>query len=344
MDRHDEHPLRPRPQPSHLRLIAGSASAESDELVPARTPEPVGVRSAGVVAERGAHDRSSDAPPEVAEATPAQPRRARAEATRIASEPSSPASVRRAGGLGELSDAQLVGIAREGDSAAFEALYRRHVAFALHLAARIEGSSRDVEDVVHDAFLKAFSRIGDLSEPASFRAWLGSIVVFAVRSRLRRQRLLGMLGLGRGSEPVELDSLASTDASPHLRAQLAQVYALLRTQPTDDRIAWTLRYVEGNELEVVARLVGCSLATVKRRISRTQKFLEEHFVGASALDGADRVGASALDGADGIAASALGGDEDSATARAPSDPAPASTGAAPSPSRPRPNTNRSPSR
>lgn len=333
MDRHDEHPLRPRPQPSHLRLIAGSASAESDELVPARTPEPVGVQSAGVVAERGAHDRSSDAPPEVAEATPAQPRRARAEATRIASEPSSPASVRRAGGLSELSDAQLVGIAREGDSAAFEALYRRHVAFALHLAARIEGSSRDVEDVVHDAFLKAFSRIGDLSEPASFRAWLGSIVVFAVRSRLRRQRLLGMLGLGRGSEPVELDSLASTDASPHLRAQLAQVYALLRTQPTDDRIAWTLRYVEGNELEVVARLVGCSLATVKRRISRTQKFLEDHFVGASALDGAD-----------GIAASALGGDEDSATARAPSDAAPASTGAAPSPSRPRPNTNRSPSR
>lgn len=274
------------------------------------------------VAERRALDRSSDAPPEVAEAAQPGQRRGRPEATRIASEAASPASMRRAGGLTQLSDAQLVGIAREGDSAAFEALYRRHIAFALHLAARIEGSSRDVEDVVHDAFLKAFSRIGDLSEPASFRAWLGSIVVFAVRSRLRRQRLLGMLGLGRGSEPVELDSLASSDASPHLRAQLAQIYALLRTQPTDDRIAWTLRYVDGNELEAVARLVGCSLATVKRRISRTQKFLEEHFVAASALDDADA----------------------DATAPASGAAVHDSTGAAPSPSRLRPNTNRSPSR
>jgi RNA polymerase sigma-70 factor (ECF subfamily) len=335
--------LRPRTQTSHLRLIAGSAPAEPDGQVPARTPEPAAVLRAGSSSEQGsvaehgsvaeprALDRSSDAPPEVAEAAHPGQRRGRPAATRLASEAASPASIRRAGGLTQLSDAQLVGIAREGDSAAFETLYRRHVAFALHLAARIEGSTRDVEDVVHDAFLKAFSRIGDLSEPASFRAWLGSIVVFAVRSRLRRQRLLGMLGLGRGSEPIELDSLASTDASPHLRAQLAQIYALLRTQPTDDRIAWTLRYVEGNELEAVARLVGCSLATVKRRISRTQKFLQEHFV-SSSLDVDGELTASSLDG----------GDDDAPSASA--ETTPDSTGAAPCPSRLRTNTNRSPSR
>jgi RNA polymerase sigma-70 factor (ECF subfamily) len=180
--------------------------------------------------------------------------------------------------LTQLPDAQLVSLALGTEAKAFEILYRRHVAFAIHLATRIEGSSRDVEDIVHDAFIKAFSRLRDLSDPAAFRSWLGSIVVFAVRSRLRRTRLMNLLGLGRGSEPVDLDSLASPDASPHTRAQLAQVYALLRTRPTDERIAWTLRCVEGHELEVVARLTTCSLATVKRRISRTQAFLDEHFV------------------------------------------------------------------
>jgi RNA polymerase sigma-70 factor (ECF subfamily) len=261
-----------RPQPSHLRLVAGTSTHEASDPALVRAPQP------------GAP--SAEATPVDAEPSAVPSRRARAELAPIADEPAGPASMRRAGGLGSLTDAQLVGLARDGDSAAFEVLYRRHVAFALHLAARIEGSSRDVEDVVHDAFLKAFGRIGDLAEPAAFRSWLGSIVVFAVRSRLRRQRLMSLLGLGRGSEPVELDSLASSDASPHLRAQLAQVYALLRTQPTDDRIAWTLRYVEGNELEVVAKLAGCSLATVKRRISRAQKFLEEHFVPASSSDDA----------------------------------------------------------
>ena len=86
-----------------------------------------------------------------------------------------------------------------------------------------------------------------------------------------------MSSTSRG-EPVDLDAIASPDASPHVRAQLAQIYALLRTLSADDRIAWTLRYIEGHELESVAELTRCSLATVKRRISRAQQFLDEHFV------------------------------------------------------------------
>jgi len=182
----------------------------------------------------------------------------------------------------DLPDARLVPIALSGDQLALEALYRKHSSFAIHLATRIEGSSRDVEDVVHDAFIKAFSRLADLADPAAFRSWLGSIVVFAVRSRLRRARLMSLLGLGRGAEPVDLDSIASSEASPHTRAQLAQIYALLRTLPTDERIGWTLRYVAGHELDVVAKLTGCSLATVKRKIGKAQKFLEEHFVDSAA--------------------------------------------------------------
>jgi len=182
------------------------------------------------------------------------------------------------GPLAALPDAQLVALGVRGDNAALEILYRRHAAFAINLATRIEGSSRDVEDIAHDAFLRAFERLGDLSDPAAFRSWLGSIVVHKVRSRMRRTRLLSLLGMGRQSEPVDLDALASPEASPHARAQIAQIYALLQTLPSDDRIAWILRAVEGHDLETVARLVGCSLATVKRRITRAQQFLDEHFV------------------------------------------------------------------
>jgi RNA polymerase sigma-70 factor (ECF subfamily) len=131
---------------------------------------------------------------------------------------------------------------------------------------------------VHDAFIRAFERLEALENRAAFRSWLGSIVVHAVRSRLRRARLMRVLGLAPASDKVDLDVVASAEASPHVRAQLAQIYALLRTLPTDDRIAWTLRAVEGHDLETVAELTRCSLATVKRRISRSQKFLEQHFV------------------------------------------------------------------
>lgn len=196
--------------------------------------------------------------------------------------PAPPADARSRAQLAALSDAQLVALGCKGETLALEMLYRRHAAFAIHLAARIEGSSRDVEDVAHDAFLRAFERLNDLSDRSAFRSWLGSIVVHAVRSRMRRARLMSVLGLGKSSEPVDLDALASPDASPHVRAQIAQIYALLRTLPTDERIAWTLRCVEGHDLETVARLTRCSLATVKRRITRAQRFLDEHFVDADA--------------------------------------------------------------
>lgn len=191
-----------------------------------------------------------------------------------------PSSVTAA--LSHLDDAQLVTLGARGERRALEALYRRHVAFAIHLATRIEGSARDVEDIAHDAFLKAFQHLGELTDPRSFRSWLGSIVVHAVRSRMRRTRLMNALGLsnlfGRAAEPIDLDTIASSDASPLVRAQLAQIYALLRTLPTDDRIAWTLRSLDGHDLETVAKMCGCSLATVKRRISRAQKYLDEAFV------------------------------------------------------------------
>lgn len=186
--------------------------------------------------------------------------------------------------LANLPDAQLVGLGAEGDVQALEMLYRRHAAFAINLATRIEGSPRDVEDIVHDAFLRAFERLRDLTDRSAFKGWLGSIVVHAVRSRMRRGKLLNLLGLGRASEPVDLDAIASPEASPHVRAQLAQIYALLRTLPTDERIAWTLRCIEGHELEAVANLTSCSLATVKRRITRAQRFLDEHFVDPTGKD------------------------------------------------------------
>ncbi len=184
----------------------------------------------------------------------------------------------------ERSDALLVTRVAEGERAAFEALYRRHSAFALGLAIRIQGSSNDVEDIVHDAFVRAHAGITGLKDPEAFRAWLGSIVVRLVRTRLRRRRLLSSLGL-LSPEPVELDAIASPNADTETRVLLAQVYALLQTLPADDRIAWTLRFIDKHRLEAVAELMSCSLATAKRRIARAQRFLEGHFVPAFAKEG-----------------------------------------------------------
>jgi len=186
--------------------------------------------------------------------------------------------------LAELPDETLVALSAQGDVRAFERLYRRYAGFAFNLAVRISGTTEDVEDTVHDAFLRAFGSLAELRNPGAFRNWLGSIVVNAMRSRLRRARLQRLVGLGRAHDPVDLESIASSSAPPGARAEIAQIYALLRTLPVNDRIAWTLRFVEGHDLKSAAELAGCSLATVKRRIRRAQSFLETTFVDTSHKD------------------------------------------------------------
>jgi RNA polymerase sigma-70 factor (ECF subfamily) len=239
-----------RPQRGRLRLV------ESEQ-----TPVPPEGGAEGIAPADASEIRSPSKPPAVAP---------------------DPAASASSSALKDLPDAQRVALGCKGDTQALGVLYRKHAPFAINLAARIEGSSRDIEDIVHDAFLRAFERLNDLTDRAAFRSWLGAIVVHAVRSRMRRGRLMNLLGMGKSSEPVDLDAIASSDASPHTRAQIAQIYALLRTLPTDDRIAWTLRAVEGHDLDTVARLTQCSLATVKRRITRAQRFLDEHFVDPNA--------------------------------------------------------------
>jgi len=200
--------------------------------------------------------------------------------------PPGPAASKPGGGpLPSLTDAQLVALASDGDVGAFETLYRRHAAFALNLAVRLQGNAVDAEDVVHDAFLKAHARLADLRDATAFRAWLGSIVVRLVRSRLRRKRLLRTLGIVSVGESADLEAVVAPDIDPESRALLAQVYALLQTLPADERIAWTLRYVERHALEVVAEMAACSLATAKRRIQRAQQFLQCHFVSPLVVGG-----------------------------------------------------------
>lgn len=190
----------------------------------------------------------------------------------LATQGSSPRSSSRPSEVQGLADGELVALTRIGESAAFEQLYRRHAPYALALAVRVQGHSGDVEDIVHDAFIRVHGRLSELRADASFKPWLSSIVVSLVRTRLRKRRLLSALGL-LPVEPVELDALVHSDAGPEVRAQLAQVYSVLNGVPIDQRICWALRYLEGRKLEEVAVLAGCSLATAKRRIAQVQERL-----------------------------------------------------------------------
>jgi RNA polymerase sigma-70 factor (ECF subfamily) len=171
-----------------------------------------------------------------------------------------------------------------GERQAFERLYRRHAPYVLALTVRMQGNATDAEDVVHDAFMKVSSRLGELRNGDSFRFWLAKVAANLVRTRLRKRRLLGVLGLF-DSDPIDLDLLVAPEAGPEQRVQLAQIYESLADVSVDQRLAWVLRYVEGHKLEEVAELRGCSLATAKRWIAAAQERISADVVRGEVVRG-----------------------------------------------------------
>ena len=174
------------------------------------------------------------------------------------------------------SDAQLVARAIEGDRWGREMLYRRHATYLLAIAARLLGNRSEGEEVVQDTFVTAFEQLSTLREPAALRGWLAQIAVSQVRRRMRRGRLMRVLGLDRGADDATLAALASPGIHPDHRAELALIDKAMRGMNANVRIAWMLRMVEGLELAEVASACGCSLATAKRRIAAADSVVRAH--------------------------------------------------------------------
>jgi RNA polymerase sigma-70 factor (ECF subfamily) len=131
---------------------------------------------------------------------------------------------------------------------------------------RILGDTRDHDDRVQETFLEVLRTVRALRDPESFKPWVTTIAVRVARAELRRRRVRQIFTLWQSSE---LPEVSHDDDHPG-REELRAVFRLLDALPTEDRIAFSLRFLQGEELTEVARLAGCSLATAKRRIARAE--------------------------------------------------------------------------
>jgi RNA polymerase sigma factor (sigma-70 family) len=114
-------------------------------------------------------------------------------------------------------------------------------------------------------FVIAHRHLDKVRDRSATKAWLSRVTVREAARHLRRRRVKRVLGIA--GDVAGSPHLADHGATPEDRAMLLSVYRVLDRLPTAERLAFTLRHVEGERLEAVAELCGCSLATAKRRIA-----------------------------------------------------------------------------
>lgn len=162
----------------------------------------------------------------------------------------------------------LVVRAREGDSKAFEELYRAHHRRVYALALRMTGSPAPAEEVTQEAFVQAWEALPSFRGESAFGTWLHGI---AVRVALRHGRTER-----RRKARVEADETALASATvgraPETSLGLEKAVAAL---PHGARRVLVLHDVLGYRHEEVARLLGIAVGTVKAQLHRARKLVME---------------------------------------------------------------------
>ena len=176
----------------------------------------------------------------------------------------------------------LVQAAKAGDVGAFEDLVRRYDRNVFRIAQHITQNREDAEDVVQDAFLKAYGNLAQFQGQSKFYTWLVRIVVNEALMKLRRRRPERMVSLDEDvkteddSVPREVADWSPNPEQLYSQSELHDILSrTIQGLPPSFRTVFVLRDVEGLSTEETAEALGLSIPAVKSRLLRARLQLRE---------------------------------------------------------------------
>jgi RNA polymerase sigma-70 factor (ECF subfamily) len=173
-------------------------------------------------------------------------------------------------------DALLIDEVLAGDTSAFGELVVRYQDRLFNTLTYVVGSCEEAEDVVQDAFVQAFVKLGTFQRASAFYTWLYRISFNLAVSRKRRRRPQRSVDEVRdltGDEPVD-DGEAPSDCLEH-RESAEQVQAALERVSDEHRTILVLREIEGFCYEKIADVLDLPVGTVRSRLHRARMALRE---------------------------------------------------------------------
>jgi RNA polymerase sigma-70 factor (ECF subfamily) len=167
------------------------------------------------------------------------------------------------------SDAALVKAAQEGHREAFGQLYQRY-ARMVHGILLARTPALEAEDLVHEVFLRALSRLQGLREVSCFGAWLAAISRNMAKDYHRQPRVQ----IERNDDSAAAYANAATDEHADTR-NAAEILESVRSLPEAYRETLILRLVEGMTGPEIAAKTGLSHGSVRVNLNRGMQQLRE---------------------------------------------------------------------
>jgi RNA polymerase sigma-70 factor (ECF subfamily) len=188
-----------------------------------------------------------------------------------------------AGGLAQLTDAELAALAAQGDALAFQHIMRRHNRLLFRTGRSILKDDDEAQDALQEAYLRAWRSLGTFRAEARLSTWLVRIVANEALGRLRRRGSAQVIAFETAIEATrnaeDTWMQANPDEQPERHAMRAETRKLIEAGidalPEVFRTVFVLRAVEDLSIEEVAAALDIPEATVRTRFFRARGLLRE---------------------------------------------------------------------
>ena len=182
-----------------------------------------------------------------------------------------------------LGDVELVRLARERDSGAFRVIMRRHNRRLYRVARAVTRDDAEAEDVVQEAYFRAFANLGNFRGDSSLTTWLTRIALNEALGRMRRQRPtveLPMLDAESQDDTHVIPfPLMASNSDPERAVAQREIRILMERAidalPEVFRIVFVMREIEDLSIEETAGFLNLPQATVKTRLHRARRLLRQ---------------------------------------------------------------------
>jgi RNA polymerase sigma-70 factor, ECF subfamily len=175
-------------------------------------------------------------------------------------------------------DAKLVAQVQQGDKKAFDLLVLKYQRKIQRLLSRMLRDQSDIDDVMQEAFIKAYRALPQFRGESAFYTWLYRIAINTARNWMaaqgRRPSTPSLNQSEDGETFDEIDNLTDNNTPESVLASheiASTVNAAIEQLPVELRTAIVLREIDGLSYEEIAQTMDCPIGTVRSRIFRARE-------------------------------------------------------------------------
>ena len=181
-------------------------------------------------------------------------------------------------GTSPLSDEEIVSRVRAGDTALYEVIMRRYNQRVFRVVRSILRDDDEAEDVMQDAYVRAYTSLYQFEGRAPFSTWLTKIAIYEAWDRLKKRKRLELLPGSQSQGGRSMESIKSSSPDPEQQAVGAETASFLEQAvdalPYTYRCVFVCREIENMSTRETAKCLDLTDETVKIRLHRARQMLQ----------------------------------------------------------------------